>query len=189
MQSELWFPSTIWNTTLTNIDNTAIANFAQELRATTSGTTISNYGGWHSLNLTAGMCNELDELVRTIESNVLECAKEVNIGPVELSNVWININPPGSYNTLHHHLGSLFSGAYYIDANPSQGNIQFERNDGAEYHLPLDLENKNHYTNTRATYPAETGKLYVFPGWLKHSVQGNMTEHDRISLSFNYGVK
>jgi hypothetical protein len=31
--------------------------------------------------------------------------------------------------------------------------------------------------------------LYVFPGWLKHSVQPNLTKEDRLSVSFNYGVK
>jgi hypothetical protein len=31
--------------------------------------------------------------------------------------------------------------------------------------------------------------MYVFPSWLKHSVQPNKTDKDRISISFNYGVK
>ena len=48
---------------------------------------------------------------------------------------------------------------------------------------------KTYYTSTRATYAAKTNALYIFPGWLKHSVQGNFSETDRISISFNYGEK
>ena len=69
----------------------------------------------------------------------------------------------------------------------NQGNIQFERSDGAEYHMPDEPQQVTYYTSTRATYKAKTGALYIFPGWLKHSVQGNLSNTDRISVSFNYG--
>ena len=70
-----------------------------------------------------------------------------------------------------------------------QGNIQFERSDNAEYHLPLYIEKPNYFNSTRATYAGKTGGLYIFPGWLKHSVQGNQSNTDRISISFNFGEK
>ncbi len=70
-----------------------------------------------------------------------------------------------------------------------QGNIQFERSDNAEYHLPPYIEKANYFNSTRATYAAKTGGLYIFPGWLKHSVQGNQSNTDRISLSLNFGEK
>ena len=47
----------------------------------------------------------------------------------------------------------------------------------------------NYFNSTRATYAAKTGALYIFPGWLKHSVQGNQSHTDRISMSFNFGEK
>ena len=70
-----------------------------------------------------------------------------------------------------------------------QGNIQFERNDGAEYHIPYVVEKSTYFTSTMATYACKTGALYVFPGWLKHKVEGNQSNTDRISISFNYGPK
>ena len=78
---------------------------------------------------------------------------------------------------------------YYVDATPEQGNIQFERNDNAEYHIPTKVAKETYYTSTRATYAGKTNALYIFPSWLKHSVQGNKSNTDRISISFNYGEK
>ena len=64
----------------------------------------------------------------------------------------------------------------------------FERSDNAEYFLP-PMEKPNYFTSTATTYKAMTGAIYVFPGWMKHSVQPNLTKEDRLSVSFNYGVK
>ena len=44
---------------------------------------------------------------------------------LEIQNLWININVPGSYNELHNHVGSVLSGVYYVDASEGQGNIQY----------------------------------------------------------------
>ena len=71
----------------------------------------------------------------------------------------------------------------------NQGNIQFERMDGAEAFLPEYVAKQTYYSASRATYPCKTDGLYIFPGWLKHSVQGNQSNIDRISISFNYESK
>ena len=89
---------------------------------------------------------------------------------------------------MHNHAGSILSGVFYIKSDPSQGNIMFERSDNAEYFLP-PMEKPNYFTSTATTYKAMSNALYVFPGWLKHSVQPNLTKEDRLSVSFNYGVK
>ena len=61
----------------------------------------------------------------------------------------------------------------------------FERNDGAEYFLP-PIEKANYFTSTATTYKAMTGAIYVFPGWLKHSVQPNLTKEDRLRHHIHY---
>ena len=189
MHTELWFPSVIWSSIIHVGNNTELKRFAYDLQKQDLGKVISNYGGYQSSDLTNGQCALLDTLMVHIGTEINGCAKQVGMKPLELYNVWININAPGSYNHLHNHVGSVLSGVYYVDANSQQGNIQFERNDGAEYHIPLDIEQETYYTSTRATYAAKTNALYIFPGWLKHSVQGNRSNKDRISISFNYGEK
>jgi len=190
MHTELWFPTVIWSAMIHLVDNTEVKRWAYEKQKQDKGRVISNYKGYQRNDILPGECLEIDKLVAHLNTEVNACAKQVGLPEIELYNIWININPQGSYNQLHHHMDSILSGVYYVDAKPEQGNIQFERNDGAEYHIPAEvLQPATYYTSTRATYAAKSGALYIFPGWLKHSVEGNQTNTDRISISFNYGEK
>lgn len=190
LNAEPWFASVIWNADLQGIDNTKLKEFAYEKQKTDPGRTISNYSGYQSNDIKAGESPHIDQLVKGLDQELNNLALSVGLKPVSIYNLWININPPGAYNQLHNHQDSIFSGVYYIDADESQGNINFERNDGAEYHIPSSMISQIHHFNaSKCTYPAKTGALYVFPGWLKHSVDGNRSARDRISLSFNSGPK
>ena len=190
MNAEPWFPSVIWNADVEGIDNQALTTFAINHKQIDKGRVISNYGGYQSNDIKAGNSEVLDQLVKHIDQAVNEIAESVGLMPVTLYNVWININPPGAYNHSHNHQDAVFSGVYYIDAVEGQGNINFMRNDGAEYHLHNSLiKQPHHFNSSQCTYPAKTGALYIFPGWLKHSVDGNTTTKDRISISFNCGAK
>ena len=189
MHTELWFPSVIWSATTHVVNNHELIKYAYQRKQTDQGRVISNHGGWQSSDILANECFEVDQLVKYLNVEINECAKQVGLKDLQIYNLWININPPGSYNHLHNHVGSVFSGVYYVQATPEQGNIQFERNDGAEYHIPSEVAKETYFSCTRATYAAKTGALYVFPSWLKHSVQGNYSKEDRISISFNYGEK
>lgn len=189
MHTELWFPTVIWSSMIHKIDNDEVKRWAYEKRKHDQGRAISNYGGWQSNDIQLGECSAIDKLIKYLNKEINECAIQVGLPSLQLYNIWININTPGSYNQLHNHIDSVLSGSYYVDAVPEQGNIQFDRNDNAEYHIPVNVAKETYYTSTRATYAAKTGALYVFPGWLKHSVQGNYTETDRISIAFNYGEK
>jgi len=187
MHTELWFPTVIWSALIHSMNNSTLKSWAYEKQKTDKGRVISNFAGYQSNDIVSGECEEIDNLVTHLNTEINACANQVGMKKLELYNIWININPPSSYNHLHNHVGSVLSGVYYVDAENEQGNIQFERNDGAEYHIPLDIAEETYYTSTRATYACKTGALYIFPGWLKHSVQGNRSNKDRISISFNYG--
>ena len=188
LNAEQWFPSVIWSGMLNGVDNDKVETCAYDRKNLDKGVQISNYIGWQSNSITKGDNEEFDQLVDAISEQINACAAQAELPNLEIQNIWININTPGAYNTLHNHAGAVLSGVYYVKSDPSQGNIMFERNDGAEYFLP-PIEKANYFTSTATTYKAMTGAIYVFPGWLKHSVQPNLTKEDRLSISFNYGVK
>jgi|TARA_Y100000114_G_C11728698_1_gene312346 uncharacterized protein (TIGR02466 family) len=188
LNAEQWFPCVIWSGLLNGVDNNAIETFAYDKKAVDEGVQISNYIGWQSKSILQGDSAEFDQLVNAITEQVDACAAQAELPPLQIQNIWININTPGAYNTLHNHAGAILSGVFYIKSDPSQGNIMFERSDNAEYFLP-PMEKPNYFTSTATTYKAMSNALYVFPGWLKHSVQPNLTKEDRLSVSFNYGVK
>ena len=189
MHTELWFPSVVWSSVIHVVDNAEVKSFVYSLQETNQGRIVSNYNGFQSQDIKSGDCPAIDRLVKLLNDEMNTCANQVGMRHLEIQNLWININPPNSYNHLHNHVGSVLSGVYYVDATSEQGNIQFERNDNAEYHIPTKVAKETYYTSTRATYAGKTNALYIFPSWLKHSVQGNKSNADRISISFNYGEK
>lgn len=189
MHTELWFPQVVWSAVIHMIDNHEMKNWAYDRKKNDVGRRLSNFGGYQSNDILQGHSPQVDKLVSHLNTEVNSITRQVSLPKLELNNIWLNINPPGSYNELHNHTDAVLSGVYYIDATENQGNIQFERSDNAEYHLPSYTEKITYFNATRATYAAKTGALYIFPGWLKHSVQGNQSNTDRISLSFNYGEK
>mgnify|MGYP001438675974 CR=1 FL=1 len=188
LTAEQWFPSVIWSGLLSGIDNNAIETFAYDRKLTDPGVTVSNYLGWQSNSIKQMDSEEFDKFVQILDTEIQNCAVQSGLPELQIQNIWININQPGAYNHLHNHAGAILSGVYYVKSDPEQGNIFFERGDNAEYFLP-PIENPNYFTSTATTYKAMTDAVYIFPGWLKHSVQPNLTKEDRISISFNYGMK
>lgn len=187
LHTELWFPSVVWSGIAHVVNNERLTLFARSKMQKDLGVEFSNYGGWQSNSIESGESPDIDSLVQYLDQEISEISKQTGLPPLKIYNIWINVNPPGSYNHLHHHIGSVLSGVYYVSAFDGQGNIQFERGDSAEYHLPVNVQKNTYFNATRATYRAKTNALYIFPGWLKHSVQGNTSNTDRISVSFNYG--
>ena len=187
LKVEAWFPQLIWSGLLDNTKNEDLVKFAYERKEADEGVKNSNYIGWQSGSIHYNDNETFDRLVEAITGHVEDCRQLVKLPPLQLYNIWINVNSPGAYNHLHNHPLSLLSGVYYVKSTEEQGNIFFERSDGAEYFLP-PVEVGNHFNGSATSYKSVTGALYIFPGWLKHSVQPNTTEEDRISISFNYGV-
>ena len=187
LKAEAWFPSLIWSGLLDNTHNDKIKKFGYERKEQDEGVELSNYIGWQSSSVRQGDNETFDRLVESITSNVEDCRNLVELPELQLYNIWININTPGAYNALHNHPGSVLSGVYYVESTEEQGNIFFERGDNAEYFLP-PVKQTNYFNGTATSYKAITGAMYVFPSWLKHSVQPNKTDKDRISISFNLSL-
>ena len=52
----------------------------------------------------------------------------------------------------------------------------------------MDENAKDNFTQTFFVEP-EKNVLYVFPSWLQHFVDANMSQEERISLSFNTNLE
>ena len=80
---------------------------------------------------------------------------------------WFNIAKPREITGLHDHANlSALSAVVYIQADSNAGNLYFEKDPGIEV-IP------------------EPGKIVLFPPHLKHGVQENRSNEERISLAFN----
>jgi len=189
MHNELWFPTVIWSSILNSIEPVSLKKYAYELKKAEPAQSALNHGGYSSPTLQPGSNYQIDKLIDTVNSEVDNCRKQVKIGELMLYDIWLNINPPGSYIKSRVHPGACFAGMFVVDGAKKGGNIQFERTDRGEYHIPTHIEENNYYNATHAQYSAKRGALYIWPGWLRYNVEGNQGNTDQISIGFMYGEK
>jgi len=151
------------------------------------GRNFSNRGGWQSLNMKID-----NQILKELCSQILTVANEFKKlyllnKKLEISNLWININNYKDYNVTHTHPRSLFSGVFYVVCPLNSGSIVFERD--AEIGCYIEQREQcsefNKYNSTDWKFDNVAGQLLIFPSWLRHRVEANMSKKDRISISFN----
>lgn len=183
-----WFSVPIWETNL-NLDNNELSKWAYQLKEKYPGVQKSNKGGWQCADLENPPQSFIDFNQR-VSDILVDVHSSMGLKQEYKSYItesWLNINPPTTYNSKHLHPRSLFSGVYYISAPEGDcGQIIFEREPLMLSYLPsYVVEHWNDMTSGTAAYKPEAGKLLIFPSWLLHWVETNNTQQDRISLSFN----
>lgn len=182
------FSSYLLSTTL-NLDAEEIEKYCYECRSEDEGVHKSNVGGWQSNTITK-QNDEISKLVNEIESYCNDL--KIDLGfkknlTAKINNIWININSDGTFNIPHIHPDSIFSGVYYVKKSQDDGNIVFKTPAiNQQYHYEKNLiENFTPYTSQVYKIPGDTNKLLLFPSWLEHYVEPNLSKVDRISIAFN----
>ena len=160
------------------------------LLAAEKGVEKTNFGGWQSA----------DDLYRYPEFGWLVgriMALANTIAPQFASNrrfddglLWANVNRHGNFNAVHTHPDSVLSGVAYLRfVQPEQGVIEFfDAREGCpttHWRCYAQLEQGTELTRQVHTVVPSEGKILFFPGWLKHWVTPNVSNEDRVSVSFN----
>jgi len=196
LKADLWFPSIVWATDQIDFDTKWLKQYADQLRtANPDGVKISNAGGWQGRSIEYPefkepiMPPQLKKLKIQLDTAVQEAQQQAGFPQLHLNNLWFNINGYKDHNLLHDHQGSLISGVLYTSVEEPElmGNIEFHREDSAIHYIP-PLDRYNHFTSQKGSYGPIEKLLLLFPSWLKHSVNSNMSQKERYSLSFNYGA-
>jgi len=129
-------------------------------------------------------------------ANCVNSIHQVNRkGKLNLANFWVNISGKGASNSPHVHSGNNYSGVFIIKIpkEMSGGRFLFYRNfnDAALNSMAYMGQFKDDYKMQSYDYPIITippkeNMLLVFPSWVPHAVETNLSDEDRISLSFNF---
>ena len=180
------FPTPLWQVQIKGVDNEALKEYAYNLRDNTEGVVISNRGGWHSKEIIEPLPESLEKLFVNFEAFTNDyCAQITGLNQLRLGNFWVNINSKYDYNRTHDHQNSILSGVYYVDAEGDDvGAFVAERDDTAEFFLG-SYKNQTPFTGTSFSIVPLTGFAFLMPSWVKHSVEQNLTDKDRISIAFN----
>lgn len=152
-------------------------------------------GGWHSHN-NLHKKDDYAELVSIIGKTTASLSDSLGYAEdrkIKIGTMWSIINPKGSSNRAHVHPGCLWSGVYYIQAPENAGSIEFI--DPRTVHLmnqakfqPNTKRAKENWTKVR--FKPTPGRLLIFPSWLYHAVDPNMSKAEgnlsnRVIISFN----
>jgi len=77
----------------------------------------------------------------------------------------------------------MISGTYYYQTSGDDGDIVFRT---PNPFVELELFPLGGTVDKLYNIKPKVGKIVLFPGWLSHKVESNITDNDRISISFNY---
>ncbi|MGA8262573.1 MAG: TIGR02466 family protein [Arenicellales bacterium] len=201
MIRDVFFPTRIYYTDLAGAEvlNRDLKEHLYAWRdADPNGTFRSNapqVGGWHSAT-DMHTRREYDrltlEIFELLQGVYDHLGYNAEYEPV-CDSMWANINPRYAYNREHSHPHALWSGVYYVQAPENCGLLYFtDPRPQAQVLTPhYDPHRRPADTHHEVYYQPQEGRLIVFPAWLMHGVQPNLSdkpgrEGDRISVSFNF---
>lgn len=131
------------------------------------------------------------DVVDALDKHVAEFAKDLcfDLGDRELvlEDIWINILPEGGIHTSHIHPHSVISGTTYVAMPEDTSALKLEdpRSQMMMAAPPRTADAREELKTFVYAKPA-VGDVLLWESWLRHEVPMNMSEEDRISVSFNY---
>ena len=156
------------------------------------GVKKSNTLGWHSLNF-----DLKDNTIKNFFSSIKPMLKEVSDDmrwdlknfKIRVTGCWSIINQKFASNAGHIHANNLISSVYYIKTNNKSGKIIFDDPRPAATIKTAPYHSVGNWNQGNVTVEPQDGLLVMFPSYLVHHVQPNMSEEERIILSFNLDVE
>ena len=187
------FPTTILTCRLPNagVLNRELLAHIQDLKIRDSaGRRRSNQLGWQSNNLDYGV-----PVVQGFCGLILERCQAYGCGlgwalrdelKLVMKECWANVNERYAYNQPHTHANALLSGVYYVQVPVgSCGHLVLLDPRSQPWVLQPEYAERNIANMPMHRLPPEEGRLVLFPSWLEHSVEQNLSDGERISISFN----
>lgn len=101
---------------------------------------------------------------------------------------WINILPEGGTHSSHIHPHSVISGTTYVAMPEGTSALKLEDPRLAMMMLaPVPQKSAPQELQRFVYVTPAVGEVLLWESWLRHEVPMNMSEDERISVSFNYG--
>ena len=191
-----FFPQPIFHYKVDNYEehNENLSKYIYDLyKEDEKGLARSNQGGWHSKPFNLKEKNKAPfKVFSVIQNYVADVFKEYgwHYTPekVNLTEMWAIINKKNNFNLEHTHPNNYLSAAYYVRAPENCGSFRISNpNQIARERIPLSDKKTVFNTNVAQIKPVE-GDLLLFPAYLPHSVGMNLSDEDRIVISFNIDI-
>tara|TARA_B100001057_G_scaffold478929_1_gene549946 strand:- start:547 stop:1149 length:603 start_codon:yes stop_codon:yes gene_type:complete len=195
VKPNLLFPTPVWTLNFDNynhINEEMYKLIKDQQNNDEKGSIKSNIKGWHSkdFNLEDNTIQQFIKFISPSIKEVMEDMKwEQEKQTVKINNMWAIINTGGSANHRHQHGNSTISGAYYVRAPRNCGDIIFYDPRPAPIYSHPNVESPNMLNAQVNGISPKEGALVLFPSYLDHSVNENLSNEERIVISFNIKIQ
>ena len=190
----LLFPTPVWTIQLDNyksVNEQMFSYIKTKQKNDKIGVSKSNVKGWHSTDFDLN-----DKDPQTFISFILPAIEKVMTDMnwdkekqiAKINNMWAIVNTGGSANLRHQHGNSTISGAYYVRAPVNSGDIVFYDPRPAPVYSHPNTTNPNFLNAQVNGVSPKEGALVLFPSFLDHSVNENISSSERIVISFNIRI-
>ena len=98
-------------------------------------------------------------------------------------NSWVNYHGKNGFTDEHHHGPATMVLATYLNLPENGGFIEFK--DPLEYQKGVNLREIGEEHINWKKIPAKTGDVLMFPGWIRHRTERNMSTEKRWVLTTN----
>ena len=191
----LFFPTPVWTLQLDEYQsiNEQMYKFIKITQSKDQqGISKSNIKGWHSKDFNMQE-NEPKNFIKfilpAIEQVITDMNWEKQKQSININNMWAIINTGGAANHRHQHSNCTISGAYYVRAPKNSGDIIFyDPRPAPVYTYPKAVNPNLLNAQVNGISPKE-GALVLFPSYLDHSVNENLSNEERIVISFNITIQ
>ncbi|SEM58247.1 conserved hypothetical protein [Roseovarius tolerans] len=131
------------------------------------------------------------DLVTALDAHVAAFAEDLEFDldgrALKLEDIWINILPEGGSHGSHIHPHSVISGTTYVAMPEDASALKLEDPRSARMMAaPPRRKGAREELQTFVYAKPQVGDVLLWESWLRHEVPLNMSEEDRISVSFNY---
>jgi len=132
------------------------------------------------------------EVVKALDAHIAAFAEHLAFDledkPLTLQDIWINILPEGGTHASHIHPHSVISGTMYVAMPEGTSALKLEDPRSSRMMAsPTRRKDAPEELRQFVYVKPDVGDVLLWESWLRHEVPMNMSEDDRISVSFNYG--
>ncbi len=131
------------------------------------------------------------DLVKSLDAHVAAFAQDLELNldgrELKLEDLWINILPEGGTHASHIHPHSVISGTTYVSMPDGASALKLEdpRHAMMMAHPPRTKDCRRELSTFVYEAP-NVGDVLLWESFIRHEVPMNMSEDERISVSFNY---
>ena len=186
----LLFPTEVWQFKSDNIDNKNLLSSILKDEKKEDSLHYSNVGGWRSadnLHLDSRFSGVVDFIIENFDC-ICKRNNYIDNLIIKINAMWSMVNRNNHSNVNHVHPRFDWSFCYYINTPIGCGNIVFvdPRIRKTMVNQSSILSNYENPSTHEIYFIAPiAGLLIIFPSYLEHYVEPNLSEEVRVSLSGN----